>query len=187
MEVSVKKAVSLVVFLVLFLAACGPTTPPVCDDPGAPSLPPGSYADELEKVLALTNEARAHDRLCGDVCYHATAPLARNAKLDTAARKHAEDMAATGVLSHDTPAGAINYPQGWDPGQRIDFEGYSWRRYGENIARGQPDAETVVSDWLESPGHCANIMNPNFEDIGLGYKADGGGVIYWVQDFGTPR
>ncbi|WP_457637988.1 CAP domain-containing protein [Oceanithermus sp.] len=180
------RLISLAVLLALLLAGCGPSSTPVCDNPGAPSLPPGSYADELEKVLALTNEARARERPCGNVCYRATTPLTRNSALDAAASKHAEDMAATGVLSHDTPEGAVNYPAGWDPGKRIEYEGYAWRRYAENIAEGQRDAQEVVADWLASPGHCANIMNPDLKDIGLGEKADESGVIWWVQDFAAP-
>jgi uncharacterized protein YkwD len=181
-----KKLLWLALLAALALTACKQTQP-ACSPGEHPTLPAGSYAAELEKVLALTNEARAHERLCGDVCYHPTTPLNRDSRLDQAAGKHAEDMAATGVLSHDTPAGAVNYPVGWDPGQRITHEGYTWSRYGENIAAGQTTAEQVVGDWLDSPGHCANIMNPNFRDIGLGYKTAAGGTVYWAQDFGTPQ
>jgi len=180
-----KKAGWLLLLLALLLTACGAETTN-CTPSGMPSLPPGSYADELEKVFALTNEARSHDRLCAGICYHATAPLVRDIRLDAAAQKHAEDMAATGVLSHTTPAGASNYPEGWDPGLRISSEGYSWQRYSENIASGQRSAQEVVTAWLSSSPHCANIMNPNLKNIGLGYAADNSGLLYWVQDFAAP-
>ena len=169
----------------LLLAACGPSG---CENPGPPSLPAGAYADELDKLLALTNEARAHGRPCGNACLSAAAPLTRNRLLDTAAGKHASDMAATGVFSHETPPDAPSgYKEGTDPGGRIAEEGYNWQSYGENIAKGQPDAQTVIAAWLDSPEHCTNIMNPGFEEIGLGMAEDSEGVIYWVQDFATPK
>jgi len=181
----VKKSIWIIILAALFFTACDPT-PQACNNSGAPSLPGGVSGDELDKLLVLTNEARTHERLCGGVCYRATTPLQRNAILDSSARKHAEDMAVTHTLSHDTPAGAINYPANYSFDDRMRDEGYIGHWYGENIARGQADAESVIADWLESPGHCANIMNPNFKEIGLGLKEDDGGVKYWVQDFGAP-
>jgi len=179
------KRLALLGLLAVLLAAC-PQTHPYVGNP-IPELPPGSYADELEKVLALTNAARAHERNCGSIYYAAAAPLSRNPKLDTSAQYHAEDMAATGQLTHSTPSGAIHYTPGMNVGQRVQHEGYSWQAVGENIAAGQISAEQVVTDWLESPGHCANIMNPNYKDIGLGYKKSADNTPYWVQDFATPQ
>jgi len=181
----VKKPAMLLALAVLLLAACDLTAPP-CNDSGVPVLPGGSYASELDKLFALTNEARAHERRCGNVCYHSTGSLTRNSSLDSSADKHAKDMAHTHTLSHDTPAGAIYYPANTKPEDRMRAEGYVGHWYGENIARGQANAAEVITDWLESPGHCANIMNPNFKDIGLGHATDDDGTDYWVQDFGAP-
>ena len=96
-------------------------------------------------------------------------------------------MAAAGKMTHHTPNGAIHYSPGTKPSERVQKEGYDWRAVGENIARGQTSAEQVVTDWLESPGHCANIMKSTFTEIGLGYKKSANGTPYWTQDFAAPR
>jgi uncharacterized protein YkwD len=61
---------------------------------------------------------------------------------------------------------------------------------GENIASGQRTVEDAVASWLDSPGHCANIMNPAFTDMGAAYAIDPRNrnrTAYWTQVFGTPR
>jgi len=69
------------------------------------------------------------------------------------------------------------------------YAGYRWQQIGENIAAGQGSAEQVVAGWLASPGHCANIMNPGFTEMGAAYATSEGGAAgsYWTQVFGTPR
>jgi len=59
----------------------------------------------------------------------------------------------------------------------------------ENIASGQKDADDVVRTWLESPGHCANLMNPDMRDMGVAYAFDASSTdgIYWVQVFAARR
>ena len=65
--------------------------------------------------------------------------------------------------------------------------GYRPRISGENIAFGPQSAEEVVAGWLGSPGHCANIMGPRFQEIGVGVASGRKrGRIYWVQTFGAP-
>ena len=176
-----KKAAWFLALQVLLLAACAPKLPS-CES----VLSSDSYASELDKVFELTNEARANDRYCGDTYYHATTPLSRNEQLNCSASKHAQDMAITKTLSHYTPVGAVNYSPGSGPEDRMMVEGYVGHRYGENIAMGQTSAEAVVLDWLNSPEHCASIMNPDYKDIGLGHATDDEGTDYWVQDFGAP-
>ncbi len=74
------------------------------------------------------------------------------------------------------------------PKERLARLGYSSRLTGENIAYAPESAEEVVSGWLASPGHCANIMEPRFREMGIavavGRKR---GAIYWVQDLAEPR
>jgi len=66
--------------------------------------------------------------------------------------------------------------------------GYKSRLTGENIAMGPESAEEVVDGWLDSPGHCANMMDPRFQDIGVGLATGKKrGQIYWVQNFAAPR
>ncbi|HVL75822.1 MAG TPA: CAP domain-containing protein, partial [Noviherbaspirillum sp.] len=66
---------------------------------------------------------------------------------------------------------------------------YRWRRIGENVGSGQGDAARAVSGWLRSPGHCSNIMNPAYTEMGAAYalNRDGEALIYWTQVFGRPR
>jgi uncharacterized protein YkwD len=76
---------------------------------------------------------------------------------------------------------------GSSPGQRISRAGYRWWTYGENIAAGYPSPEHVVDAWMNSAGHRANILNPDFRDIGVGYiyKPDTTYGHYWTQDMGA--
>src|SRR5919109_1185606 len=64
--------------------------------------------------------------------------------------------------------------------------GYTgWSAIGENIAAGYPTPEAVVAGWMSSPGHRANILSPNFTEIGIGLAQGGKYGSYWTQDFGT--
>lgn len=56
--------------------------------------------------------------------------------------------------------------------------------YAENVAYGQPTPQAVVRDWMNSPGHRRNILNPNYTQIGVGMAYSGGGRPYWSQVFG---
>lgn len=146
------------------------------------TLPTALPADpELAEVLTLVNQARASGADCGGDIRPPAAPLANHAVLERAAHYHSEDMMAAGVMSHDTPEGAIHYPPGTTFDARIRAEGYSFASAGENIAWGFSDATSVVNAWLNSPGHCRNLMNNSFSDIGLGREG-----TYWAQEFAHP-
>lgn len=141
---------------------------------------PGSGISATEqRVLDLTNQARAAARTCGSASYPAAAPLSWNANLATAARGHAADMAAKNYFSHTSQDGRT-----FDT--RIVNAGYTgWSNVAENIAAGQPTADSVVAGWLSSPGHCADIMNGALKEIGIGLATGGSYGTYWVQDFGA--
>lgn len=150
----------------------------------APLDPPDAAdaAPVARRVLALVNEARAARRRCGWKRFDAAPPFAASAELDQAARAHAVDMASRSVLSHTGSDGS-------SPGERAARAGYRWRLVGENIASGQPTPEMVVAEWIGSPHHCANLMDPDFTEMGVGFAADPASAagIYWSQLFGTPR
>ncbi len=141
----------------------------------APSPTPSSYA---QQVLTLTNQARAQARTCGSTSYPAAPALTWNAQLATAAQGHATDMATHNYFDH-------NSQDGRTPWQRIAAAGYSGSALAENIAAGQSTPQAVVAGWLQSPGHCANIMNARLKDLGVGYAQGGSYGSYWVQDFGA--
>ncbi len=75
---------------------------------------------------------------------------------------------------------------GSSPGQRISRQGYPWRAYGENIAVGDLTVSSVLQGWLGSEGHCRNLMDPTFTEIGAGYSIGlfGGNPAarYWTFD-----
>lgn len=146
------------------------TTPPPTT-----GTPASSYA---QRVLDLTNAARAQARVCGTTSYAAAGPLTYNAQLEQAAQGHATDMATKNYFSHTSQDGRT-----FD--QRISATGYAWTRIAENIAAGYSTPEAVVQGWLNSAGHCSNIMNPNLRELGVGYAQGGSYGTYWVQDFGT--
>ena len=154
-------------------------SPATSTTPTAPSTPSVTFA---ARVLQLTNAARAQARNCGPDSFAATTPLTYNAALEQAALAHADDMAAKNYFSHTSQDGRTLR-------ERIDATGYSWSTIGENIAAGQATAEIVVQGWIDSPGHCRNIMNPAFRELGVGYTPASGGTYrtYWVQNFGARR
>ncbi|PRY57712.1 CAP domain-containing protein [Glycomyces artemisiae] len=133
------------------------------DDGGGDDAP---YADAESEILGIVNDRRAENG-CGD--------LARDSRLDTAARLHAEDMAENDYFDHTSQDGRT-------PTDRANAQGYEGG-VGENIAMGYPDAESVMEGWMNSEGHRANILNCGYDVIGIGaYDRDG--TIYWVQMFG---
>jgi len=147
--------------------------------PKAPVLVPAAQA---ARVLTLVNAARAVARKCGAKAFAPAPALRMSSVLAAAAAAHARDMADRDELTHTGSDGSR-------PADRISRAGYSWRAAGENVASGQRDADEVVAAWLESPGHCANIMEPNFTEMGVAFvqvpKANPN--IYWAQSFATPR
>jgi uncharacterized protein YkwD len=147
--------------------------------PKPPVLEPAAQA---ARVLELVNAARAEERKCGHQSFAPAPALTPSAVLAAAAAAHAHDMAEHAELTHTGSDGS-------KPADRITRAGYEWRASGENVAAGQRDADAVVAVWLESPGHCANIMEPNFTEVGVAFVQVPGANpnIYWAQSFATPR
>lgn len=140
----------------------------------------GDWQAEGQKLLEMVNIARAQPRVCGTQSFTATAPLAWNANLATAAQGHSRAMANNNFFDHLDRDGRT-------PGDRAELAGYIGQQVGENIAAGQDTPRKVVDGWLASPGHCANLMNPQFRELGAAYatdpKSDAG--VYWTTVFGA--
>jgi uncharacterized protein YkwD len=133
-----------------------------------------------QQVLQLVNQARARGQLCGPERFGPTLPVVLSDRLYRAARSHARDMARQSYFEHESPAGST-------PRDRVLRAGYKFRLTGENIAFGPETAAEVVSGWLASAGHCANIMNPHFRDMGVAVaQGNKRGHFYWVQELGAP-
>ena len=150
-----------------------------CTLSGGPSTGPSDT--DLARVLVLVNQARAQGAVCGGEAQPAVAALGWDAILGRTAQKHSEDMATAGVMSHDTPEGARHFAPGTRFNERILQEGYGFTSAGENIAFGFSSADSVMAAWLNSPGHCRNIMRAGFQEIGLGKEGS-----YWTQVFAAP-
>ncbi len=136
-------------------------------------------------VLAAVNAARAAARSCGSTRFEAAPPLSWNPQLAEAALVHSRDMAALRYFSHQGKDGR-------SVTDRATLAGYRFRTIGENIAAGQDSAAEAIAGWLDSPGHCANIMNRHFTEMGVAFalskNADGDmGRVYWTQVLGAPR
>ena len=140
----------------------------------------GDWQAEGQKLLTQLNNARSQPRQCGSQSFAATTPLAWNASLATAAEAHSRAMANNNFFDHKDRDGRT-------PGDRAELSGYNAQQIGENIAAGQDTAGKVVDGWISSPGHCANLMNPQYKELGAAYavdpKSDAG--IYWTAMFGT--
>jgi len=147
---------------------------------GAPAL--GNASAVSERVLKLANQARSRSRRCGGKTFSSAPPLTLAKRLGGAAREHARDMARHNMLAHEGSDGST-------PAVRVTREGYSWRTVGENVASGPTTPEEVMQGWLDSPGHCENLMNARFTEMGIAYvvdpKSESG--VYWAQVFATPK
>jgi uncharacterized protein YkwD len=134
------------------------------------------------RVLTLVNEARARGAHCGAKVFGPAAPLAPSQAIASVALGHAADMAEHDYFEHEDLAGHT-------PADRIRAVGLSERLVGENIAYGPRTAEDVVQGWLDSPGHCENIMDPRFVQMGVAFAPGRAAKhgLYWVQDLVEPR
>jgi uncharacterized protein YkwD len=143
---------------------------------------PMSAEHVAAEVLQLVNAARGVARRCGGSDQPAVAPLQLNAQLAQAALAHAQDMLHYDYFDHTGHDGS-------SPAQRADAVGYRHRLIGENIALGPESAQEAVRGWLASPGHCENIMDGRFSELGVAFAVSRSGEprIYWVQVFGAPR
>ncbi|MEO0628486.1 MAG: CAP domain-containing protein [Bacteroidota bacterium] len=150
---------------------------PPAGDPGfedSPSLT-GEDADLNNLALALVNTQRAQGCRCGNQQMPAVPTLRVNSRLFSAAQSHSDDMQAMNDMRH---LGS----DGTQVGERVTREGYTWRAVGENIARGFTSIEQVVEAWFDSPGHCQNLMSPNFTEIALARTN-----TFWTQVLAAPR
>ncbi len=129
----------------------------------SPSEQPATEQGYAGEVLRLVNVERAK---------YGLSPLVLDQKLCSAADLRAKEI--TQVFSHTRPDGRECFTV-------LDESGIHYRKAAENIARGQSSAEAVVAGWMNSPGHRANILGPDFKALGVGYT--GASSPCWVQLF----
>ena len=131
----------------------------------------------IEALVNAVNNARSTPRMCGSTSYSAASPLKWNAKLFQAAQGHSADMAQNNFFSHTGS-------NGLQPSDRTKNSGYGIYS-GENIGGGYESLDAAMIGWLDSPGHCANIMNPSYKDYALACvdKRHTNLGTYWTQNF----
>ncbi|MFD3447476.1 CAP domain-containing protein [Microbacteriaceae bacterium 4G12] len=149
----------------------GQTTPPTTQTPAPTPAPkpstPSTNAPAnsiVAQVIQLTNQERRKNGL---------SDLQMSSPLEDVAQKKAVDMDSKGYFSHTSPTYG-------SPFDMMKTFGISYSYAGENIAKGQTTAQQVVTDWMNSPGHRANILNQNYTHIGVGHT---GSQNCWVQMF----
>lgn len=129
------------------------------------------------KILALVNQARAKGTTCGNKAKPPVNALKWSDELAKAALDHSNDMQKNKYFDHK----GLN---GSSFGQRAKGAGYAGFPTGENIALGYADEDAVIKGWLESTGHCNNIMNGNSTEIGIAKSAEG---RYWTMVLGKAK
>jgi uncharacterized protein YkwD len=124
------------------------------------------------EVLTLVNRERAARGLDA---------LTQNSTLEDQATQYACEMIQGDFFGHQNPLSGSSLPD-----RTLEF-GYDYWMVGENLAAGQITPAEVVDDWMNSPCHRENLLNPNFTEIGIGIRYGGDYGYYWVQEFGRPR
>jgi uncharacterized protein YkwD len=146
-------------------------------------VPPRSQAPlQATRVLQLVNEVRARGARCGERSFGSAPPVTLSRTLAEVALGHAADMAQHDYFEHEDRSGHT-------PADRVRAVGYQEKLVGENIAYGPKSADEVVQGWLDSPGHCENIMDARFAEMGIAYAAGQSSKrgLYWVQLLAAPR
>lgn len=149
-----------------------PTGSPLCTAP-----------DFSAAALARINQIRAAGADCRTFGVFApTTALGWSPLLTQAATAHSQDMAAANFFAHVGTGGSTL-------ATRVTATGYPWQNLGENIGAGYADVDTVISIWMASDGHCANLMNPIFNAVGVACAAGNANTSYsnyWTMDLARP-
>ena len=147
------------------------------------SVPARAQAPMLAaRALQLVNDVRSRGTRCGEKSFGPVPPVRLSGTLAEVALGHASDMALHDYFEHQDLSGR-------SPADRVRAIGYRETLVGENIAYGPQSADEVVQGWLDSPGHCENIMDPRFAEMGIAYAAGRASKrgLYWVQLLADPR
>jgi uncharacterized protein YkwD len=127
--------------------------------------------DWRAEILRLVNVERQRAGL---------GPVTHNQTLEDQATQYACELIHYDFFAHDNPF------TGTELRDRAEEFGYEFQVIGENLAAGQSTPAQAMRDWMDSPGHRANILHPDFTELGVGIRTGGTYGIYWVQEFGLP-
>ena len=129
---------------------------------------------KTNKMLTLINQQRQKGCNCGSNYFKPVPPVKRNKTIEKVAKAHSDDMRRRNTMTHYGKDAK-------DPGDRLSKAGYKWSTWSENVAMGQQNEEEVMKSWLESPLHCANIMNAQVTEVGAARSGK-----YWTLLFAAP-
>ncbi len=131
-------------------------------------LPAELTADE-KRLIELTNAER----------HNASLPsLKPNATLMKLARDHSANMARLNMLNHTLEGVSFD--------QRLAASGYGSFGGGENVAQGSRTPADAIAMWMQSAGHKDNLLNPSFQEFGVGMATTSAGERFWTQVFAAP-
>lgn len=173
--------------LILLVSGCDPSAFPSFA-PAAATTQPYSVPTSLPAEMLIPTTPDNDDALVAEIIRSVNgereklglAPLTRSAELCRLADQHAERMIAGDFFSHTDPFSGANLAA------RARKRGYAFFKVGENLGAIQRDPADVMKDWMESPSHRANILDPDFTEIGVSVRDGGRYGRYWVQEFGRP-
>jgi len=143
---------TLGVLLILFIASCLPLTAAY-----------QYHGPEVELITLVNAERKANN----------VPPLAINWELARLARYKTEEMKTHQLISHES----LIYG---DPNETLDRFEVPYKSMGANIAMGQETAHDVIEAWLSTPGHHANLINPEYTSAGVGLSFDDNNIPYWT-------
>ncbi len=190
-----------VIFTSLLIIGCGPTDNSVTSNSSAIAGVEDRQLDitvNQQELLDAINKARSVQRDCypNDDSRGVVGPSPRlywNDDLYASALEHSTDLAKSDTFSHYGSGTEYDLTGNGKPSifyERIVANGYiNYYSVGENIAGGQQTLEEVMEAWLASPGHCANIMSPNYTEVGVALVIESESTYgtYWTQNFGSKR
>jgi uncharacterized protein YkwD len=182
----------------MLLSGCGGATG--ASSTSIPIVAPSISDADKQAYLDAINDARNHVQDCGTQgIFAATTPLTWNNALYKAAYEHDYDMLESDIVNadhtgsntaSDYTARVLGLGHGSTIQERIENNGYgAWTTLGENLTNGTltDTAVKAVQAWLASDDHCANLMNPVLEEVGMAHIEQAGShyTHYWTQDFGA--
>ncbi|MCA3180787.1 MAG: CAP domain-containing protein [Burkholderiaceae bacterium] len=164
--------------------AAASTTPATSTNtPTGPAATPTSEKTFPDRVVEALNAARAVPRSCGGTAFPAAGPLRWQAQTEQAALTQAQYLQQNNLFTHTGANGS-------SVGDRLTTTGYTWQSVGENLAAGYSDFAAVLQGWIDSPGHCINVMNGNYVDVGVVLvqgTSSNTYRTYWAMVLGRPR
>jgi uncharacterized protein YkwD len=137
---------------------------------------------QAEEALRRINAARAAGQRCGWRTMPPAPPLRWNGTLQSVAKRHSQDMAVRNYFDHKSPDGLTIK-------ERVSGTPYKFSIVGENLAGGDPHVASAVRGWIDSPSHCANMMDPRFGDVAVacvGHPKSQWGT-YWTMVLGRKK